>query len=35
MTHIAVQESLNGSPVTWMEQVSDDEYLKGAMNAVA
>ena len=26
MTHIAVQESLNGSPVTWMEQVSDAQY---------
>ncbi|MEA3066060.1 MAG: hypothetical protein QOJ27_2521 [Sphingomonadales bacterium] len=30
MTHIAIQESLNGSPVTWMEQVTDEEYLKGA-----
>src|SRR5689334_10314335 len=28
MTHIAIQESLNGSPVTWMEKVSDDEYLR-------
>ncbi|HEX6603832.1 MAG TPA: cupin domain-containing protein [Sphingomicrobium sp.] len=27
MTHIAVQESLNGSPVKWMEHVSDEEYL--------
>jgi quercetin dioxygenase-like cupin family protein len=26
MTHIAIQESLNGSPVTWMEQVTDEEY---------
>ena len=26
MSHIAVQESLNGSPVDWMEQVSDAEY---------
>ena len=26
MTHIAVQESLNGSPVTWMEKVSDEQY---------
>jgi len=26
MTHIAVQELLNGSPVTWMEQVSDAQY---------
>ena len=29
MTHIAVQESLNGSPVSWMEHVSDEEYLGG------
>ncbi|MFL6862459.1 MAG: cupin domain-containing protein [Allosphingosinicella sp.] len=29
MTHIAIQESLNGSPVTWMEHVSDEEYLAG------
>lgn len=28
MTHIAIQESLNGSPVTWMEQVSDEQYRK-------
>lgn len=27
MTHIAIQESLNGSPVTWMEHVTDEEYL--------
>jgi quercetin dioxygenase-like cupin family protein len=27
MTHIAIQESLNGSPVTWMEHVADEEYL--------
>ena len=26
MSHIAVQEKLNGSPVDWMEQVSDDQY---------
>jgi quercetin dioxygenase-like cupin family protein len=26
MTHIAIQEKLNGSPVTWMEQVSDEQY---------
>jgi hypothetical protein len=26
MTHIAVQEALNGSPVDWMEQVSDEQY---------
>jgi quercetin dioxygenase-like cupin family protein len=29
MTHIAIQEALNGSPVTWMEKVTDEEYLKG------
>ena len=29
MTHIAIQEALNGSPVTWMEKVSDEEYLAG------
>jgi quercetin dioxygenase-like cupin family protein len=26
MTHIAMQESLNGSHATWMEQVTDAEY---------
>ena len=26
MSHIAIQEKLNGSPVTWMEQVTDDQY---------
>jgi quercetin dioxygenase-like cupin family protein len=26
MTHIAIQEKLNGSPVEWMEQVSDEQY---------
>ncbi|MEA3013731.1 MAG: hypothetical protein QOD42_2276 [Sphingomonadales bacterium] len=29
MTHIAIQEALNGSPVAWMEHVTDEEYLKG------
>jgi quercetin dioxygenase-like cupin family protein len=28
MTHIAIQEALNGSPVDWMEHVSDDQYRK-------
>jgi quercetin dioxygenase-like cupin family protein len=28
MSHIAVQEKLNGSPVTWMEQVTDEQYGK-------
>jgi quercetin dioxygenase-like cupin family protein len=27
MTHIAIQESVNGSPVSWMEKVTDEEYL--------
>ncbi len=27
MTHIAIQEAVNGSPVTWMEKVSDEDYL--------
>ena len=26
MSHIAVQESLNGSPVTWMEHVTEAQY---------
>jgi len=30
MTHIAVQEWVNGSSVTWMEQVTDDQYLAPA-----
>lgn len=29
MTHIAVQEKLDGKVVEWMEQVSDEEYLRG------
>jgi quercetin dioxygenase-like cupin family protein len=26
MSHIAIQEALNGSPVDWMEKVSDQQY---------
>lgn len=26
MTHIAIQEALNGKPVEWMEKVTDAEY---------
>jgi hypothetical protein len=26
MTHIAVQESLDGKAVDWMEHVTDEEY---------
>jgi quercetin dioxygenase-like cupin family protein len=28
MTHIAIQERLNGKAVDWMEKVSDEEYRK-------
>jgi quercetin dioxygenase-like cupin family protein len=27
MTHIAIQEAVDGRTVTWMEKVSDEEYL--------
>tara|TARA_R110001599_G_C11981845_1_gene635007 strand:+ start:245 stop:667 length:423 start_codon:yes stop_codon:yes gene_type:complete len=27
MTHIAIAESENGSPVTWMEKVAEEDYL--------
>jgi quercetin dioxygenase-like cupin family protein len=30
MTHIAIAESQNGSPVAWMEKVSDEQYEAGA-----
>jgi len=30
MTHIAIQEALNGSPVDWMEQVGDEQYPNSA-----
>jgi len=33
MTHIAIQESQNGSPVTWMEHVTDAQYLSAASAA--
>jgi quercetin dioxygenase-like cupin family protein len=26
MSHIAIQEKLNGSPVSWLEHVSDEQY---------
>lgn len=29
MTHIAVQESLDGKAVDWLEKVTDEEYLAG------
>jgi quercetin dioxygenase-like cupin family protein len=28
MTHIAIQEALNGKAVDWMEKVSDEQYRK-------
>ena len=28
MTHIAIQEQLDGKAVDWMEKVSDEQYLK-------
>ena len=28
MTHIAIQEKLDGKAVEWMEHVSDDQYLR-------
>ena len=27
VSHIAIQEALNGKPVEWLDQVSDEEYL--------
>jgi hypothetical protein len=26
MTHLAIQESQDGSPVTWLEPVTDTDY---------
>jgi hypothetical protein len=31
MTHIAIQEKLDGKVVDWMEQVSDQQYPKGRL----
>jgi quercetin dioxygenase-like cupin family protein len=28
MSHIAIAEKLNGSPVTWMEKVRDEQYVR-------
>jgi len=30
MTHIAIQEALDGKVVNWMEKVTDEQYLAGA-----
>ena len=32
MTHIAIQESLDGKNVEWLEKVTDDEYLASSPN---
>jgi quercetin dioxygenase-like cupin family protein len=29
MTHIAIAEKLNGSPVDWLEKVTDEQYAAG------
>jgi hypothetical protein len=29
MSHIAIQEKMNGSPVDWMEKVTEADYLGG------
>lgn len=29
MTHIAIQEELDGKVVDWLEHVTDEQYLKG------
>jgi quercetin dioxygenase-like cupin family protein len=33
MSHIAIQETLNGSPVDWMEHVTDEQYGAGLKKA--
>lgn len=33
MTHIAVQESLDGKAVSWLEKVTDEQYLTGPADA--
>jgi len=30
MTHIAIQQQLNGKVVEWMEKVSDEQYQGGS-----
>ena len=30
MTHLAIQEQLNGKVVEWMEKVTDEQYAGGA-----
>jgi hypothetical protein len=31
MTHIAIQEALDGKYVEWLQKVTDEEYLLGPM----
>jgi quercetin dioxygenase-like cupin family protein len=33
MSHIAIQEAQDGSPVTWMEHVTDEEYRQASRQA--
>jgi quercetin dioxygenase-like cupin family protein len=33
MTHVAVQEAQDGSPVTWLEHVPDEDYLSPVSEA--
>lgn len=35
MTHIAIQESLDGKAVVWLEKVTDEEYLAGPSGEAA
>jgi quercetin dioxygenase-like cupin family protein len=35
MTHIAIQENLNGKVVDWMEKVTDEQYQAGSTTARA
>lgn len=30
MTHIAIAEAVDGSPVTWLEKVTDEQYLEAS-----
>ncbi|RNF30047.1 cupin [Massilia aurea] len=32
MTHIAIQEALDGKNVNWLEKVSDEQYLAGSVD---
>lgn len=34
MSHIAIQESIDGTTVTWMEKVTDTEYGEGQQTSV-